>query len=315
MFIPKQKTYLKNEISNQLQKKYSSQKKQSKIYLYDDNRIAISMHPYCPTPQKEKREDTHKEKNDICLMTIKNYVRQIKNAHKTLWQRTYNKSFYFFVVLTSNKIVETKDLQYQFRKFLQALEYHYGNVEYVRAFEYHDDGVRLHIHAILQFDFNNENNDFVYDDQHIAHLWSKVGTCHIEPVYNIYGAIQYITKFKENNILKITVYNWEKKMKPYDVMSKVYTNFCQNTKIISVSRNFGIPAEQSHRKEFSVTRNQAIELINLYKKHKERFIRIDGHYYDYKRRSPTAPYCIDNVYLQAVADISREEILKILESS
>lgn len=315
MFIPKQKTYLRNELSNQLQKKYSSKKKQSKIYLYDDNRIAISMHPYCPTPQKEKREDSHKEKNDICLMTIKNYIRQMKNAHKTLWQRTYNESSYFFVVLTSNRTMETKDLQYQFRKFLQALEYHYGNVEYVRAFEYHKNGVRLHIHAILQFAPTNGNTNLILDNQHIAHLWSKVGTCHIEPVYDIYGAIQYITKFKENNILKITVYNWEKKMKPYDVMSKVYTNFCQNTKIISVSRNFGIPAEQSHRKEFSVTRNQAIELINLYKKHKERFVRIDGHYYDYKRRSPTAPYCIDNVYLQAVADISREEILKILESS
>lgn len=97
MFIPKQKTYLRNELSNQLQKKYSSKKKQSKIYLYDDNRIAISLHPYCPTTQKEKREDSHKEKNDNkyssdftpCINFIK-FLKFLINLFYIDFQEKYN---------------------------------------------------------------------------------------------------------------------------------------------------------------------------------------------------------------------------------
>lgn len=267
------------------------------LRVYDDGRKALSMHRHFkPSPKREIKHDGDKSTRSG-MMTTRCYVRNIKDAHKKLFNRNYNISNCYNITLTTRESLPIPKMQYHFRRFMEALEYHYGNIEYVRAFECHKFIPNYHIHAILQFD------EFPLDlrQDTIARIW-KLGIVNLQKTYNIYGAIQYITHFKKQQLCQREIIMRDKK---YIIYDEYHVQFPQGTKVISISQNFGVECNDTQFTEYRITAAKANQLIDEARQ-KNKFVRIEGHYYGYDhfmvkdKLKARLPYCRDRIYIQAV---------------
>ena len=280
-------------------------------YRYPDGRISISMHPFKPSTKEKKKNEKTPDKDSSSYMTIANYERQLKTAYKKLWNREYNLSRCYFITLTIKDFLNETKLQYHFRRFLESVEYRYGNVEYMRVFEYQEETNLLHIHAILDFTFCSKEDEplLTFNTKTVEGLW-KLGICKVETMNNIYSVIQYLTKFKCANIPLNDVIDPLTHRKKR-VLDRFHTKFKKGTKLVSISRNFGKSISIEQCEKISISKKQAYALINLYLNNENQFVRIDGHYYDYPdNKNPL--YCMDNVYLHSPFRISKNAIDKIL---
>ena len=75
-------------------------------------------------------------------------------------------------------------------------------------------------------------------------LW-KNGISYIENVYDIYGAIEYITTYKKPTIMQF---------------NSNYTNFPRNAKIISTSQHFGAETPKEKIIKEKISKEQLNEL-------------------------------------------------------
>ena len=93
--------------------------------------------------------------------------------------------------MTQPRIRTIQRLLKEFHRFYVYLNRKFDKVEYVRAIELQEKTLRLHIHAVLQFN----NPQPLITKKIIEDLWG-LGICDFQPVNDIWGVLQYITKFK-----------------------------------------------------------------------------------------------------------------------
>lgn len=292
-----------------------------KARLYKDGRLTIKMHTFTPSIKpKEKLKRTSKPK--LQYIKRKNYVRTLKSTYEKLSARTYNEQNCYFVTFTFEEKRLIQEAQDEFRRFLASIRYHYGKFEYIRAIEIHKlpklskkdeqlyqliwNGKKLqsnkkrkqtnydnhyHIHAVFEFDKPQWN----FNDREITKLWKR-GICKVKHVYDIYGVLQYITKYKPDHILQDPNYDSddESVKKPY---YKYYTRFPLGTRIIAMSQNFGRKIDDSSYRDFNIPIEKANEIYNERKNSEGReFMRVDGH--NYIDNNGTRQYCVDKIYIK-----------------
>ena len=137
---------------------------------------------------------------------------------------------------------------------------------------------------ILQFDeFPNKLRD------KIKKLW-KHGFSYVKKVYDVYGAIEYLTCYKK---IQLRTYIGRKNFNQKNLClltDKKHIKFPTGAKLFNSSKNFGTKSEIKNEKYISHA--EALALLKEYAKNDDYFTRIDGHRYGKEKRS-----CIDNVYI------------------
>lgn len=270
------------------------------IYTFPNGRKIVKMHPFQFKPtlkdlgcteeeidrlnaeyeeqereRKEKQKDKPKEKG---FMLLRNHNKTLKKRCKELWCRKYS-NIYYFVHLTTKEPKSFDELNQMFNTFIQALRRKYKKIEYVRAIEpprkvENPKIIHNHIHAIIEFFNEPKSFNKTLVETHWPHGFVK-----IEKVYEIYGAIEYITMIKPiaHTITQPDI--------AFTTPAKTYIpNY---TRLVSTSRNFGIL--EKHEVE-RITKSELNALLKGAKNDKL-FTRKDGHYF-------RGGYCPDRVYLK-----------------
>ena len=246
-----------------------------------DGRMEISLHPHdFAIPEFiDSRPPVYKE--PLGLMTKKCYVRNLKSNYNILFARDYpDNKYYCMVTLTLQdrlKALNKKhDFVYYVGRFIDKVKYRFPDIEYARAIEYTQDS-NLHAHLILQFD----EQPLLFTKKLIEKIW-KLGICHKKKVTDIYGALEYITKFKRSNIAQTD-----------RGQQSQYTKFPKGTKVISYSQGFGVPAKF---KVVYLDKERVHKMLELYK---DEFVRMEGHNYHDSSSISGIGHCLDKVYLKS----------------
>ena len=274
-----------------------------KIQIFDNKRIVLSMHGFNPYSNRDLMIRPTKQKNsEEKHMPLRAYCRLLKRTYRKLNAREYNTENTFLITLKLDNLTTWKELNKTFKKFTIYLTRQYGKFEYFRAIEFHQNE-QYHIHAVIEFEqFPTDINA-----QKIAMLW-KLGQCHIMKVYDIYGILQYLTKYKKGAVIKQEITNDDDKRKSID---SHYTFYPKRGKILVASQNFGKPLDKNHIRTIEITKDQKDRIYSVLNENKRNrsikkeydalsfipnnFLRIEGHNYqneNFKGKS----YCIDKLY-------------------
>lgn len=259
-----------------------------KVRIYIDNTVEIIPHSFYPTPPKldylpknPYRESTYIESS---YMSSRDYSLTIKRIHRKLFSKQLSMDNLYFFTLTLKEKISLKQLNVAFHNFIVYVKRYFGKVEYLRAFEFHNKGDRLHVHVLLSFKDNPANltKDFIE-----KYLW-KLGNVHFEKSWNITGAIQYLTTYKKNNIQKN--------------QNKGYTYFPKGTKIFSMSKNF-ILSDKEY-KEIEIDKETYYFILSKKAEINKSggFVREDKHFY-YDERTQTTRECMDRVFIRSNNDV------------
>lgn len=270
----------------------SHQTKTVKLQILEGNRVKLFFHPTSHFPSQPKFDYTKCTKEPSKYMTIKCYVRNLKEKHENLWDLHFDSDNFYYITLTFDNAIEYREVQSKFKMFTIYLTRTFGHFEFVRAIEVTGKN-QFHIHIVVQFD----EFPFGLSNREIESVW-KFGICEVKLVHDLRGIIQYVTKYKENAI---------------DKADGRHTFYPRNAKIITTSKNFGKEINKKNCKELNLTKEQAYKLLDnckiRFKKENGSFVRIDGHYYKDNKTDKFRKYCLDKVYIR---DLTLEEIIIIL---
>lgn len=263
-------------MQNSIQKQDKTKK--FRAVIIDGKRMRISMHEFNPFKDRFVISEPARNKDRPFYMTKREYVGQLKRQYKKLFFRRYDNALQsYFLTLTFNSDMSILQAQKHFHTFRIELERACGKFEYARTIEFFQDGKSLHIHAVIMF-----YDDKLFNDFRIYELW-KYGIAHSRQIYDIYGVLEYITKYKDSNI-----------------QSDDYTTYYPSgTKIITTSRNFG--TSSIDKKTVYLTESQIKKIMYDY----NGFIRQDGHNYtcDFDRKGLIKRHCVDTLYIKNIDDI------------
>lgn len=293
---------------------YQTNETHLKLRIKDNNSLEI-YHSYNPFPKKEKNnEKTEKEKVkiDYNYLSTKNYMRQLKSSYINLKDRKFDNANSIFITLTTEKIIDVYKLATRFNTFIKSFRKKYGKIEYARVIEFHELDFRCHIHAILQFE-----KKFYLSKKIIEKYW-KIGRCYIsnEPkdidstlnivpyIDDVVNVIEYMTKFKPENISKISYTNH--KGKEITIESDE-TFFPKGFRVFTRSPHFG-QVVKVKSKSINITPEQTQKIIN----HLEKTHHIRKHCHYYKTEKGKKLF-IDKVFIRNVTE-SKEELEKIIHS-
>lgn len=260
-----------------------------KVKIFNDNRITITLHDFNPfqisKPLPTTRPDTTTLKLPNEFMSVKDYKRLLKATHKKLWDMEFEQDKCFFITLTLDRDINYQKLNNEFHRFLVYVKRKFGKFEYIRAIEQQETIPRLHIHAIIQF----SNKPTTFNQGIVENLWG-LGICNVEPVFDIWGVLQYITKFKEHHIQKNNPYN---------------TCFSRGARVISASQHFGVKIKPTdYREEFISSEHLNFILnyhLNEFANRNGKFVRVDEHCY-LNENTGTIEVCKDKVFIRTTKD-------------
>ena len=263
--------------------------KQYKVKIFDDNRITIVLHSFNSFQNSKPLPSTRSDSSTATLpnefMSVKDYKRLLKATHKKLWDRKFEQDNCFFITLTLDRDMNYQKLNNEFHRFLVYVKRKFGKFEYIRAIELQETTPRLHIHTIIQL----YRKSTTLNQSIVESLW-KLGICNVEPVFDIWGVLQYITKFKDHH---------KQKNNPY------YTCFPRGVRVISASQHFGVKIESTaYREEYISTEHLKFILdyqFNEFFKNEGKFVRVDGHYY-FNNSTGESVYCMDRVYIRTTQE-------------
>ena len=267
---------------------HSGDKPKYKVRVYNDNRITISLHNFNPFDGKESNqpiESTNTNKLTNNYMRYKDYVRLLKSYHNKLWDRDFDQSKCVYITLTLKEDLDYQSLNKQFHRFLVYLKRRFGKFEYLRSIEVQEKTRRLHIHSILQF------NDYpkLINKQIIEDLW-KLGICDCQPVDDIRGVLQYITKFKDPHLQKDNPH---------------FTCFLKGTKVITSSQHFGTKIDEDSYIETYITPDHLNYIVDhhneLSRNDKRKFVRIDQHLF-FNTKKKGIDTCMDKIFIRTTKE-------------
>ncbi len=269
-----------------------------KVRIYNDNRMTITLHEFNPTPKREPKLPVRNKTTPILTnmyMSCSEYSKLLKRFHRKLWERDFNQNNCVFITLTLNKDLGYHTLSEELRKFFIYVTRKFGPFEYVRVFELQEKIHRYHIHTILQFD----NKPTTIDKGIIETLWG-LGVCDVQPVYDIRGVIQYITKFKEQHIQQENDH---------------FTYFRKGTRVITTSQHFGIPLNKESYREDYITHDHLNQILkyhwNMFDNGEGPFVRIDSHkHYDFE--SQESYNCWDKVFIRSTQEFVDRNFISLL---
>lgn len=260
-----------------------------KVKLFKDNRLTITLHGFNPFQSSKPLPTTRPNASTPILrnvyMSTKDYKKLLKTAHRKLWEKDFTQGYYVFITLTLDRDLSYKKLLKEFHRFEISAKRKFGKYEYIRAIELQEKTLRFHIHAVLQFqDISTHINKEV-----IETLWG-LGICDFQPVDDIWGVLQYITKFKPQH---------QQKENPH------FTYFVRGAKVVSTSQHFGTPLSCDSYKEDFISADHLKFILkhhfNEFFNDSGKFVRVDGHRY-FNTFKCESDYCIDMVYIRTTKD-------------
>lgn len=248
----------------------------NKLSICND-RMLITMHGFyrnkrviLPTNQPKKPGA------GIIHMSIKDYKAILKRTHKKLFLRSFGNEYYYFITLTLTAYYPFDRVNTEFRRFLLNLKRHYGKPEYFRSIEYGRNR-RFHIHAIIGF----KEKPLKMDKYNIQKYW-KLGIVNLKKVTDIYGVIQYMTKFKlETN-------------RP----DSKFTPFNKGDRVLASSNHFGVDCK---KREIPITNKQLGKIISQFVPCNDKFVRFDYHKY-FNQTKGTVDTCTDRIFIRVNSD-------------
>ena len=272
--------------------------KKYKVKLFDDNRLTITLHGFNPfkssKPLPTTRPDTATPIFRNEYMSVKDYKKLLKTTHRKLWDKDFTQGYFIFITLTLDRDLTYKRLLKEFHRFEVAANRKFGKFEYIRAIELQETIPRLHIHIVVQF---NEK-PAIFNQSIVESLWG-LGICNVEPVFDIWGVLQYITQFKDHH---------KQKNNPY------YTCFPRCARVISASQHFGVKIDcTAYREEFISAEHLNFILsyhFNEFANGNGKFVRVDEHRY-FNENTGTVEVCKDRVFIRTTKEFidSNFEIL------
>ena len=259
-----------------------------KVRIYSDNRFTVYLHSFNPFSVRQgpyPKRSQIKAVFDGSYMPAKDYVKLLKSAHKKFWDRQFPQNKSVFITLTTRDCLPYHRLNNEFRRFLVYVKRSFGKAEYLRAIERHAKADHFHIHAILQFNGLPKT----LTSKTVERLWG-LGGCKVQKVYDIYGVIQYVTKYKKQNLLKEYSY---------------FSCFPKGAKVISSSQHFGVPYKSNEYRDIKITSEHLAFLLNYHLKASDsengKFVRLDGHNY-FNKSNCEIEYCLDRVFIRTTKD-------------
>lgn len=263
--------------------------KKYKVKIFKDNRLTITLHGFNPFNGSKPLPTTRPNASTPILrneyMSTKDYKKLLKTAHRKLWDKDFTQGDFIFVTLTFDRDLTYQRLLKEFHRFYVYLNRKFDKVEYVRAIELQEKTLRLHIHAVLQFN----NPQPLITKKIIEDLWG-LGICDFQPVNDIWGVLQYITKFKPLH---------EQKNNPY------FTYFRRGAKVISTSQHFGTPLSIDSYREDYISADHLKFILNYHFKeffnNNGKFVRVDEHRFFNTFKCETDS-CMDRVYIRTTKE-------------
>lgn len=260
-----------------------------KVKLFKDNRLTITLHGFNPFKSSKPLPTTRPNATTPILrneyMSTKDYKKLLKTAHRKLWDKDFTQGYYVFITLTLDRDLSYKKLLKEFHRFEISAKRKFGKYEYIRAIELQEKTLRFHIHAVLQFqDISTHINKEV-----IETLWG-LGICDFQPVDDILGVLQYITKFKPQH---------QQKENPH------FTYFVRGAKVISTSQHFGTPLSIDSYREDYISADHLKFILNYHFKEffndNGKFVRVDEHRFFNTFKCETDS-CMDRVYIRTTKE-------------
>lgn len=253
------------------------------LRVYKDNTIEIIPHPYYPNPNKTNllpknpyRESTYIESS---YMSSREYSLLLKRRYRELFSKQLSLDNPYFFTLTLRERIPLKQLNIEFHKFIVYVNRKVGKPEYLRAFEFHNKGSRLHIHTLLSFRENPTNFTKEYIEKY---LW-KLGSVHFKRAWSPMGVLEYCTTYKKNDIQK--------------GKNKGLTYFPKGTKIISMSENF-VLSDKEYEEQI-IDKKTFYNLLSQKETIEENggFMRVDEHFY-FNEYYQEIKECMDRVFIR-----------------
>ena len=263
--------------------------KKYKVKLFKDNRLTITLHGFNPFQSSKPLPTTRPNASTPILrneyMSTKDYKKLLKTAHRKLWDKDFTQGYFIFITLTLDRDLTYQRILKEFHRFYVYLKRKFGKVEYIRAIELQEKTLRLHIHSVLQFNYPQP----LITKKIIEDLWG-LGICDFQPVNDIWGVLQYITKFKPQH---------QQKENPH------FTYFLRGAKVVSTSQHFGTPLSCDSYKEDYISADHLKFILkhhfNEFFNDSGKFVRVDGHRY-FNTFKCESDYCIDRVYIRTTKD-------------
>lgn len=254
-----------------------------KVKIYKDNTLEIIPHPYYSNSQKRNLLPKNPYRESVFIessyMSSKEYSLLLKRRYRELFNKQLLLDNPYFFTLTLRERLSLNQLNKEFHKFIVYVKRRVGKPEYLRVFEFHNKGTRLHIHALLTFKERPINLNKEYIEKY---LW-KLGSVHFKRAWSAMGALEYCTTYKLNNIQK--------------GKNKYLTYFPKGTKIISMSENFVVSDKDYDEK--IVDTKTFYNLLSQKENIEENggFMRIDEHFY-FNEYYQEVKVCLDRVFVR-----------------
>ena len=272
-----------------------------RVRIYKDNRMTIFLHEFNPTPMVGPKLPYRNRSTPTLIdvyMTCSDYIKALKRHHRKLWEKDFVEDKCMFATLTLQEDLTYEKLLNEYHRFVVYFTRKFGKFEYFRTIELHEKIPRFHIHLILEF----KDNVATITQSDIERLWG-LGQCYLEPIDDIRGLIQYLTKFKEQH---------KQKDNPH------FTCFHKGARVLSMSYNFGTPIGQDSFRDCYITHEQMVGLVqhhnDLFFDNNGPFVRIDSHeYYDYVDKEVYRYW--DRVYIRATKDSSGKDLTFLLDKN
>lgn len=242
--------------------------KKYKLKVIGNDRVIISRNvPFIPYGKRKWNNGGRKKKIGFEYMPVKDYIKTLNR--KGLDYSVLKISSYAckFITLTLSRDMEWSELLKAYNQFLYRFKKEFGNVEYIRGIEIQEDTLRYHVHIIFIFPSTPPSIPLEW----LSDNW-EYGIVHLENnVYDVWGLIEYLTKFKQGSVQE----------------DKTLTYFPKGGKILSSS--YGIPREESKIIEID---SEQFRSIQSYCRKSNKPITHRGHFYN------EGKFCLDKTYIR-----------------